>query len=347
MDFSLQTLAWASLSIVIALLIASTIAMGFFGGNQMPVEGKTVLLTGASEGMGLSAAIQLSAKGANVILVSRSVEKLEHALEQVQAAAKNPSTQRFRYFSADVSRHSYAGPLIAEATAWNNGRSPDIVWCMAGMSTPDLFLNLDVEDMRHQMDINYWGTAEMSHAILKEWLAQDAQVEKEPKHLIMTSSTIVFFSVVGYTPYAPTKGALRMLADTLSHEIQLYPQNVKIHIVMPGNVLSPGFERESQTKPQVTKQIEEVDPRQTPDDAARCAIEGLEKGQYIVVLNMLGILMRWAGLGASLRNNWLVDAIMSAITVSIVVPIFQMDILGKTRAYGKKHGHPATWKKQA
>jgi 3-dehydrosphinganine reductase len=34
--------------------------------------------------MGLSAAIQLSAKGANVILVSRSVEKLEHALEQVQ-----------------------------------------------------------------------------------------------------------------------------------------------------------------------------------------------------------------------------------------------------------------------
>jgi 3-dehydrosphinganine reductase len=277
----------------------------------------------------------------------RAIEQQLTFAGHIQAAAKNPSTQRFRYFSADVSRHSYAGPLIAEATAWNNGRSPDIVWCMAGMSTPDLFLNLDVEDMRHQMDINYWGTAEMSHAILKEWLAQDAQVEKEPKHLIMTSSTIVFFSVVGYTPYAPTKGALRMLADTLSHEIQLYPQNVKIHIVMPGNVLSPGFERESQTKPQVTKQIEEVDPRQTPDDAARCAIEGLEKGQYIVVLNMLGILMRWAGLGASLRNNWLVDAIMSAITVSIVVPIFQMDILGKTRAYGKKHGHPATWKKQA
>lgn len=265
----------------------------------------------------------------------------------VKAAARNPSTQRFRYISADVADHSYAGPLLAEVIAWNNGRSPDIVWCVAGMSTPDLFLNLDMENMRRQMDINYWGTAEMSHAILKEWLAQDAPVEKEPKHLIMTASTIALFTVAGYTPYAPTKGAMRMLADTLSHEVQLYPQDVKIHIVMPGNILSPGFERESMSKPEITKQIEDVDPQQTPDDAARCAIAGLEKGQYIVVLNYLGWLMRWGGLGSSLRNNWLVDAIMCAITVMIIVPIFQIDILGKTRAYGKKHGHPATWKKQA
>lgn len=45
---------------------------------------QTVLITGASEGMGLSAAKLLSFKGANVVLISRSVEKLEDALKIVQ-----------------------------------------------------------------------------------------------------------------------------------------------------------------------------------------------------------------------------------------------------------------------
>lgn len=43
-----------------------------------------MLITGASEGMGLSVACQLAAKGANIILISRSPEKLEKALKEVQ-----------------------------------------------------------------------------------------------------------------------------------------------------------------------------------------------------------------------------------------------------------------------
>jgi NADP-dependent 3-hydroxy acid dehydrogenase YdfG len=45
---------------------------------------KTVLLTGASEGMGRSAAVQLSAKGANLILVARNVGRLEETLAEVK-----------------------------------------------------------------------------------------------------------------------------------------------------------------------------------------------------------------------------------------------------------------------
>lgn len=49
-----------------------------------------MLITGASEGMGLSAAKMLAAKGANVILVSRSVSKLETALQEVQVRQCTP-----------------------------------------------------------------------------------------------------------------------------------------------------------------------------------------------------------------------------------------------------------------
>ncbi|KAJ2974740.1 hypothetical protein NQ176_g5896 [Zarea fungicola] len=97
---------WITAALLVTLAAANT--MGLFGGNQMPVDGKTVLITGASEGMGLAAATQLSAKGANLILVSRSVAKLEEAIKAVKAAAKNPSTQRFHYIAADVSVPSYS-----------------------------------------------------------------------------------------------------------------------------------------------------------------------------------------------------------------------------------------------
>lgn len=50
---------------------------------------QTVLITGASEGMGLSAAKMLSFKGANVVLISRNVDKLEEALKIVKVCSCN------------------------------------------------------------------------------------------------------------------------------------------------------------------------------------------------------------------------------------------------------------------
>lgn len=296
--------------------------------------------------MGFAAAHQLSAKGANVILVSRSIPKLQTALEAVRAAARNPSTQRFHYISADVSTPSYATAVIAEATTWNEGRSPDIVWCVAGTASPELFIDMDMTSMRRQMDINYFGTAEMAHAVLKEWLAPEAPVENQPRHLIMTTSAIVFFPISGYAPYAPTKWAVRGLADTISQEVMLYPQNVKLHVVCPGTILSPGFERENKTKPEITKILEEADPQQTPDEVAQRSIQGLENGDYLVTVNWLGGIMKWGALGGSMRNNWLIDTFMAGV-ILLVWPLVHFDTFGKTRSYGKKHGHPSTWTKQS
>lgn len=215
------------------------------------------------------------------------------------------------------------------------------------MSRPELFLDMKMSSMRRQMDVNFFGTAEMAHAILQEWLAPDSPVEKQPRHLIMTSSVLAFFSIAGYAPYSPSKAAMRVLADTLSHEVQLYPQNVKVHLVLPGTILTAGFERETETKPEITKILEESDPRQTADHVAQKSIAGLERGDYMITVNWLGGLMKWGNLGGSLRNNWFVDTLMAIFTLIIVWPIVHIDILGKTRSYRKKHGHPSTWKKQA
>ncbi|VUC32226.1 unnamed protein product [Clonostachys rosea] len=334
-------LIWASLSTFVLVVIVSI--MGLFGGNQMPVDGKTILITGGSEGMGLAAARQLSAKGANIVIAARSVDKLESAIKEIQAAAKNPASQRFHYISADVSKPAYAGPLIAEATQWNNGRSLDIVWCIAGIATPQLFLDMEMDSMRRHMDVNYFGTAEMSHAILKEWLAVDAPIEKEARHLILTCTTAIFLDVPGYLPYVTSKWAIRGLADTLRLELGLYPQNVQLHLVCPGTILSAAFEREQKVKPGITKKIEEMDPEQTPEEVAQRAIKKLEAGQYMITVNWFGALMRWGALGSS--RDSILDTLMAAF-LALIMPIVLFVMGSDVKNWKKKYGHPGTWKKE-
>ena len=304
---------------------------------------QTILITGASEGMGLSAARQLSAKGANIIIVSRTPSKLQAALEEIRSAARDPATQRFHLIPADVSSPGYATAVLDEAASWNGGQLPDAVWCIAGAATPGLFVDVDMATMRWQMDVNYFGTAEMSHAIMKRWLAEPASANKEEdaRHLVMTTSVVAFYSIPGYAPYAPAKAAIKSLADTISQEALLYPQDIKVHVVCPGTILSPGFDRETQLKPEVTKKLEETDPKQTPDEVARAAIRGLERGHYLIAVNWLGTLMKWAGLAGSFRNSWVIDT-LGALFVVLIWPIVHMDIHGKIRDYGKKHMHPAT-----
>jgi 3-dehydrosphinganine reductase len=216
---------------------------------------------------------------------------------------------------------------------------------VAGKSTPDFWVEAPLSLTRKQMDINFWGSAEMAHAVLRLWCAPDAPVVPEPKHLIFTSSVAAFLPILGYGPYTPAKGALRALADTLVQELEMYPQKVKIHVVYPGGISSPGFERENITKPEITMMIEEGDPVQTPDAVAAAAIRGLEKGQYFITVAFLGHVLRWSALGGSPRNNWLIDTFMACI-IPVAMMFALPDIYGKIRKYAKKHGHPVNYRKK-
>ena len=263
----------------------------------------------------------------------------------LQAAARNPQTQQFHYLTADVSKPDYASSLLADAIALNQGKPLDIVWCAAGKSTPDFWAEAPLSLSREHMDLNFWGSAEMAHAIIRQWCAPNLPVVPEPKHLIFTSSVLAFFPLVGYGTYTPAKAALRGLADTLVQELEMYPQKVKIHVVYPGTISSPGLERENKTKPEITNILEESDPIQTPDVVAAAAISGLEQGQYAITVAFLGDVLRWTALGASPRNSWIIDTFMSCI-ISVVMIFALPDIYNKIRKYARKNGHPVNYRKK-
>ena len=111
---------------------------------------------------------------------------------------------------------------------------------------------------------------------------------------------------------------------------------VKIHCVVPGTITSPGFEEENRVKHEVTKKLEESDPRQTEDEVAVAAIKGLESGGYLITTQWLGHLMRASMMGGSPRNNAFVDTILGWI--SYVAWLFiGPDLDGKVFSYGENH----------
>lgn len=212
---------------------------------------------------------------------------------------------------------------------------------MAGSAKPQLFLDSSLEDMRQQMDVNYWSCAELAHAVLGDWLSPDTLKEGKKRHLIFTSSVVAFYTIAGYATYSPTKIAIRSLADSLAQEVLLYTKDVKIHTIFPGTIDSAGLSTENQTKAEITHILEADDPVQTPEIVARKSIRGLEKGHEQVAVHLLGDAMRVGVMGGSGRNNWVIDTLLLWV-VSIAWVFIRMDLNGKVVSYGKKHGHPST-----
>ncbi|KAI4240578.1 MAG: hypothetical protein L6R40_005066 [Gallowayella cf. fulva] len=315
--------------------------MGLFPSkNHFPVDGRTVLVTGGSQGMGRSAARFLAQRGANVLITARNVKRLEEALEHAAAGAIHKS-QRFHYISADLTSPDEGTRVLSETTAWNNNSPPDIVWCCAGSAVPSLFIDAPVSTHQSHFETNYLSAVYIAHAALQLWLKPASSkgsdndkdiVERSastssfplPRHIIFTSSVLALYSLAGYGGYSPSKASLRTLIDTLSQELLLYPPTpsrpaVIPHCIFPATILSQGHIDENKSKHPVTLKLEEGDKGQTPDEVAEASLKGLERGEEMVTTEVIGGLMWRSMMGFSRRNGWgFLDTVLATMVVWVV-----------------------------
>ena len=249
---------------------------------------------------------------------------------------------------------SESSRVLREVTEWNSGSPPDIVFCCAGNCLPTLFIETPVEKLRQQMDSNYFSAAYMAHATLSSWLRPSSTskspaevlakspMSRESRHLIFTSSVCGLFNVAGYSPYSPSKTAIRSLSDSLSMEMQLYAfadfPPVKVHTIFPGTIFTEGYIEENKIKPAITKKLEEDDGGQTPDQVADKSIQALEKGEELIATAWLGRALMCGVLGGSTRNGWpIIDTALSWV-MSILMIFVRRDMDSKVRNWGKVHG---------
>jgi 3-dehydrosphinganine reductase len=220
------------------------------------------------------------------------------------------------------------------------------------------------------MDSNYFTSLYMAHAILTAWLktsrkavadapgvgntanksSRQSGTRPPARHLIFTASFLAFYSFAGYTPYSPSKAALRSLSDSLSQEMNLYaaahPNEpvVRLHTVFPATIYTDAYEAENRIKSNLTKMLEEGDEGQTPEVVAAKSIKGLEGGQELVTTDILTALVKRSVIGGSVRGGFVrvLGDWFLAWLMGIVMVFVRHDMDQKVRTWGRKFGPSGT-----
>ena len=186
--------------------------------KRFSIEGKSVIVTGASGAMGSEAAKALGAAGANVTLAGGNAAALEEIAALPELAGRSTIVVRRPDTLAD------AEAIVAEALS-AFGRL-DGMLVASGMNKVGLIQDQSVDDWESVMDANVKGSWLMAKAA--------APVLMEQKHgsVVLVSSTRGKLGhPAGYTAYCPSKAAVDLLGKTLAAEWG--PHQIRVNVLAP------------------------------------------------------------------------------------------------------------------
>lgn len=231
-------------------------------------EGRLVLITGGSSGMGLALAQLLAREGARVWLLARHRAGLEAAVQSLSTA----TGQAHGFVTADVT--SWDRVHAAVRRIHDKAGLPDVLINAAGASHPGYVQETTLDTYREMMDLNYFGIVHMVQALLPAMLARGHG------YIVNFSSMAGFMAPFGYAAYTPSKYAVRGLSDTL--RLELKPLGLRISIVFPPDTDTPGMANENKTKPYET--LEAFSSSLASADAvARGVLSGMKRGRYVIL----------------------------------------------------------------
>jgi 3-dehydrosphinganine reductase len=243
----------------------------------MQLRDQHVLITGGSSGIGLALALRAVAAGARVSLVARDAGKLAAARAAVGGAT---FTAR-----ADV---AVEAELLAALAAAEQAHGPvDVLIAAAGVARPGYFEAVPVAVFERTMAVNYFGTLYALKAVVPGMRRRGRGA------VVLISSGAGLHGFFGYTPYAPTKFALRGLAESLRAE--LHGTGVHVLIVYPPDTDTPQLAEENRTKPVESKAITAGGGLWTADAVARVTLKGLARGRFAVTLGWPVTALAWFG----------------------------------------------------
>ncbi|HWU69004.1 MAG TPA: SDR family NAD(P)-dependent oxidoreductase [Stenotrophobium sp.] len=172
------------------------------------IHGKTIVITGASSGIGAAAAMRLAREGARVCLVARRADELE----RVRAAIEKDGGLAWAY-PADLSDEKALDACAQKILAGH--QRVDILINNAGRSIRRLVVeSLDREhDFQRTMQINYFAAVRLTLRMLPRMLEQGAG------HIINVSSMSAQVPTPRYAAYVASKSALEGFSRTLAAEM--------------------------------------------------------------------------------------------------------------------------------
>lgn len=229
------------------------------------------IITGGSSGIGKATALLLAKAGAHISIIARTQATLEAATADIEAARAN-STQQVIAISADVADREQIEQAIQSAIAQIG--PPDLLITSAGIARPGYFQDIPIDVFERTMSINYFGTLYSIRAVLP------AMAQRKQGHIVLISSGAALMGLYGYTPYSPSKFALRGLAESLRGELKV--MGLRTSIIYPPDTDTPQLIAENKTKPPETKLITGTAKTWSAEGVAKAIMRGMEKGRFAI-----------------------------------------------------------------
>lgn len=187
--------------------------------SPFSLEGKTILVTGASSGIGRATAIECAKMGAKIIVSGRDCDRLEETLLQMEG-------DNHKKIIADLSTEVGIAHLV------NNIPQLDGVVLSQGITQPSLIQFATLEKFRKLFDVNFFSQTEVSRLLYKK------------KKLKDFASVVVIASIGGLTSfnygncmYGCSKAALDAFMKYASREFAT--RNIRVNCICPGMIETP------------------------------------------------------------------------------------------------------------
>lgn len=184
--------------------------------NPFSLEGKTILVTGSSSGIGRGIAIECSKMGAKVILNGRNVDRLNETLEMLEG-------EGHQVIAADISKQEDIDHLVAEV--------PALEGCVLCAGIPQVcpvkhFKRNDIEDI---FSVNAFAPIMITSGLLKK-----KKIRKGSSVVLIESVSGVFVGTKGDVSYNASKAALNGFLK--GSALELAGQGIRINAINPGLV---------------------------------------------------------------------------------------------------------------
>jgi NAD(P)-dependent dehydrogenase (short-subunit alcohol dehydrogenase family) len=195
----------------------------------LPLNEQVVVITGASSGIGLVTARIAAGRGARVVLAARNGQDLQRAVERIRSQGG-----RAIHVVADVADPEQVR-RIAEAAVGEFGRID--TWVNnAAVSIYGRITELSIDDMRRQMDVNYWGQVYGSRIAVHH-------LRERGGALINVASALADRAIPLQGNYCAAKHAIKAFTDALRIELEDAGVPIAVTLVKPASIDTPFFEK--------------------------------------------------------------------------------------------------------
>lgn len=193
-------------------------------------KNKTVLVTGASSGIGQGTAIAFGQKGANVVInYYNDEEGAQQTLEQVERAGG-----RGILCQADVGKEDEVGAMFEKALA--EYRTLDVLINNAGIQRDNSFAEMTLEEWNSVIGTNLTGQFLCARAAIRHFQSKKPRPDQTGAigNIIFISSVHDVIPWAGHINYAASKGGILMLMKSLALEVA--PQKIRVNGISPGAI---------------------------------------------------------------------------------------------------------------